>query len=98
MTAAEAAELGIAVPADLDTKTQIQLWGGGTLIFDQFGMAKFHQRKPLQDWERQGRRLDYLLRHGYFDTRGRLGFSFGTPLGMRFAEFHEPNTRAGEDW
>ena len=61
-------------------------------------MAKFHQRKPLDDWERQSRRLDYLLRHGFFDTRGRLGFSFGTPLGMRFADFHQPNMRAGEDW
>ena len=98
VTAAEAARLGVTLPADVGAKTEIQLWGGGTLIFDQFGMAKFHQRKPLDDWERQSRRLDYLLRHGFFDTRGRLGFSFGTPLGMRFAEFHQPNMRAGEDW
>lgn len=98
VTAAEAAQSGVAVPADLEPTTQIQLWGGGTLIFDQFGMAKFHQSKPLEDWNRQSRRLDHLLRHGYFDTRGRLGFSFGTPQGMRFAEFHQPNTRAGEDW
>lgn len=98
VTAAEAAELGVAVPGDLEQTTPIQLWGGGTLIFDQFGMAKFHQSKPLADWERQSRRLDYLLRHGYFDRRGRLGFSFGTPQGMRFAEFHEANVRAGEDW
>ena len=98
VTAAEAADLGITVPDDLDRATQIQLWGGGTLIFDQFGMAKFHQRKPLQDWERQSRRLEYLIKHGYYDTRKRLGFSLGTPQGMRFAEFHEPDTRAGEDW
>lgn len=98
VTASEAEALGIAVPADLDRATQIQLWGGGTIIFDQFGMAKLHQRKPLDDWERQSRRLDYLLRHGFFDTSGRLGFSFGTPLGMRFAEFHQTNLRAGEDW
>ena len=98
VTAAEATALGLAIAPDLEPMTEIQLWGGGTLIFDQFGMAKFHQRKRLDDWERQSRRVDYLLRHGYFDTRGRLGFSFGTPLGMRFAEFHEPNARAGEDW
>jgi hypothetical protein len=98
VTASEAAALGVAVPDDLEPTTQIQLWGGGTLIFDQFGMAKFHQSKPVEDWERQSRRLEYLLRHGFFDTRGRLGFSFGTPQGMRFAEFHQPNTRAGEDW
>ena len=98
LTAAQARRLGVGLPGDLDAKTELQLWGGGTLIFDQFGMAKFHQRKPLDDWERQTRRLDYLVRHGFFDTRGRLGFSTGEPLGMRFAEFHQPNTRAGEDW
>lgn len=98
VTAAEAARLGVVVPPDLAGTTQLQLWGGGTLIFDQFGMAKFHQRKALDDWERQSRRLDYLIRHGLFDSRGRLGFSLGTPLGMRFAEFHQPNLRAGEDW
>jgi len=96
--AAQGRRLGVGLPQDLDPKTELQLWGGGTLIFDQFGMAKFHQRKPLEDWERQTRRLDYLVRHGFFDTRGRLGFSLGEPLGMRFAEFHQPNTRAGEDW
>lgn len=98
VSATEARDLGVAVPDDLDPTMQIQLWGGGTLILDQFGMAKFHQRKPLDNWERQSRRLDYLLRHGFFDSRGRLGFSFGTPLGMRFVEFHQPNARAGEDW
>jgi hypothetical protein len=98
LNAGEARKLGVGVPADIRDDLQLQLWGGGTLIFDQFGMAKFHQQKPLDDWERQTRRLDYLLRHGFYDTLGRLGFSFGTPKGLRFAEFHEPDSRAGEDW
>jgi hypothetical protein len=98
LNAEEARKLGVGVATDIRDDLQLQLWGGGTLIFDQFGMAKYHQQKPLDDWERQTRRLDYLLRHGFFDSRGRLGFSFGTPQGLRFAEFHEPDTRAGEDW
>jgi len=88
----------LELPAGLADATELQFRGGGTLIFDQFGMAKFHQRKPLGDWERQSRRLSFLARRGYFDTRGRLGFSLGTPRGIRFAVFHEPNERAGEDW
>ena len=89
---------GLTIPTGLEDDVELQLWGGGTLIFDQFGMAKFHQTKPLANWERQTNRLAYLARHGYFDTRGRLGFSLGTPKGLRFAAFHEPNSRAGEDW
>jgi hypothetical protein len=98
VSAGEARNLAVGVPADIRDDLQLQLWGGGTLIFDQFGIAKFHQQKPLDDWKRQTRRLEYLLRHGFYDSRGRLGFSFGTPQGLRFAEFHEPDTRAGEDW
>lgn len=88
----------LVIPPGLKDETELQLRGGGTLIFDQFGMAKFHQRKPLGDWDRQSRRLAFLARRGYFDTRGRLGFSLGTPQGLRFAAFHQPNSRAGEDW
>lgn len=88
----------LELPTGLKDDTELQLRGGGTLIFDQFGMAKYHQRKSLSDWKRQSDRLKFLARRGYFDTRGRLGFSLGTPKGLRFAAFHEPNDRAGEDW
>ena len=88
----------VVLPAGLEPTTELQFWGGGTLVFDQFGMAKYHQRKPLEDWGRQSRRLEYLARRGYFDRRGRLGFSLGTGAGLRFAAFHEANTRVGEDW
>jgi hypothetical protein len=101
MLDASAAELGqrqIEVPDDLPPDAACQIWGGGALIFDQFGMAKFHQTKPIYDPERQGRRLEYLVRAGLRDTSGRFGFSYGTPRGQRFAEFHMPTTRAGESW
>lgn len=82
----------------LPSTVRMQFWGGGTLIFDQFGRAKFHQRKDLDDWTRQTRRLEYLLRKGLFDTDGRLGFSTGAAAGMAFADMHAPNDRAGEAW
>jgi len=97
-TAAQARELGVTVPADVvKDKTEIQFWGGGTIIFDQFGMARLHESKPLEDWDRQSRRLEFLIRHGFYD-RKKLGFSLETPAGMRFAQFHEPDARAGEAW
>jgi hypothetical protein len=82
----------------LEDTVVLQFWGGGTVIFDQFGRAKLHQRKNLNDWSRQSRRLDHLLRKALFDTDGRLGFSTGTSLGMAFADLHAPDYGAGEAW
>jgi hypothetical protein len=76
----------------------LQLWGGGTVIFDQFGRAKLHQHKDLDDWARQSERLSYLLRKGLFDSHQRLGFSTGTSTGMAFADLHAPDSVAGEAW
>ena len=102
MTAAEflaaAGEAATALPPNVRPETKLQLLGGGTLIFDQFGRAKYHVRKPLGDWHRQVRRLAYLARSGIVDTRGRLGFSTGAPGGQRFAELHSPSSHAGEVW
>lgn len=95
---AELAALGITIPAGVKPETEIQIWGGGTIIFDQFGMAKLHERKSIDDWQRQSRRLEYLVRHGFYDTQGRLGFSHGAGEAFRFADFHVPDDLAGEEW
>lgn len=78
--------------------TDLRIYGGGTLIFDQFGRLKYHHPKPLFDWARQQRRLDHLVKTGVQDTRGRFGFSTGAARGQAFAELHVPADRAGEDW
>jgi hypothetical protein len=86
------------IPGAIPEAGQLKLWGGGTVIFDEFGALKYHQAKWLGDWTRQQRRLEYLVRHGLWDTKGRLGFSFGAPLGQRFAQFHGPVETLGEEW
>lgn len=86
------------IPRGIPPETQIKVWGGGTLIFDEFGGLKYHQFKKLQDWTRQHRRLEFLVGHGRWDTRGRLGFSMGTPIGQRFALAHTPTATAGDEW
>jgi hypothetical protein len=95
---AKADDPEFSVPGMLPETTQLKLWGGGTVIFDEFGGVKYHQTKQLTDWSRQQRRLEYLVRQGLWDTRGRLGFSFGAPLGQRFAQFHGPVETVGEEW
>ncbi|HEX2275443.1 MAG TPA: hypothetical protein VHG90_16395 [Acidimicrobiales bacterium] len=82
----------------LKPDTRVQLVGGGTLVFDQFGRAKYHIRKPLEDWRRQARRLDYLARTGMFDSARRVGFSTRAARGQRFAALHLPAARSGEEW
>ena len=103
-----AAELGtlaghlggeLVIPPGLADDTSLELLGGGTLIFDEFGRLRYHQPKPLLDWDRQSRRLAYLVGNGLRDSRGGVGFSEGIPLGQRFAVMHGDRTDTrGETW
>ena len=89
---------GIPLPADLDPATTLQIFGGGTLVFDQFGRAKLHIVKRLDDWQRQVERARYLHDAGFYDSAGRLGFSFGGAAGQIFAELHSAGSDTGEVW
>lgn len=84
--------------AALPEETPVKVWGGGSIIFDQFGRVKHHMRKPLDDWTRQSRRLQYLVGKRMHDKFGRYGFTLGTAAGMRFALAHRPDEQAGESW
>ena len=86
-----------AAPSAIPPTTKLKIWGGGTIVFDEFGGAKYHASKPLKDWDRQQRRLEYLVSRGLWDGRGQLGFSLGIPQGQQFAVFHAPSA-GGEDW
>lgn len=88
---------GMDLP-DVAKGEPVALFGGGVLVFDQFGRAKYHQRKALIDQRRQSRRLEYLVRTGRTDSRGRYGFSEQAARGQRFAELHRPAADAAESW
>jgi hypothetical protein len=100
-TAAELRALGqpdLRVPEAITDDTKVMLYGGGTLIFDQFGGLKHHHSRPLGDWAKQTERLECLLRQGYAAVNGRLGSSMGASAGQRYAELHLANGNAGEEW
>lgn len=68
--ARELKHLGIRKPDEpvkMPDCQQVTLYGGGTLIFDEFGRLKFHVRNRLLNPERQTQRLKYLWRFGHFD-------------------------------
>lgn len=91
-------DLGTAVPAD----TLVKLYGGGVVVFDQFGRVRYHQSKALALGDiakaRQLARLQYLDRVGRTDTRGRFGFSDGASAGQRYARFHLEGGQTAEVW
>lgn len=70
------ATLNINRPKGMSTKTAFTVYGGGTLIFDQYGRIKYHIAQPLDDKERQSKRLAYLWENGLIgmpvDKRNRF--------------------------
>ncbi|TFV79240.1 hypothetical protein E4P39_00820 [Blastococcus sp. CT_GayMR19] len=72
---------GITAPAGMAKDEVVELWGGGVLVFDQFGRFRLHQRQPLLDADRQNRRLQYLSTHGGHGTE-RWGATGAQPFAL----------------
>jgi hypothetical protein len=79
---------GIAAPDGMAPDEQLELWGGGVLVFDQFGRYRLHQRQPLLDKKRQTDRLAYLSTNGIRSSQGVLGATDGPGEARRFAQLH----------
>jgi hypothetical protein len=88
---AELAELDIPAPKFLRDGRRVQVHGGGTLIFDEFGRLKFHIHNHLAR-PSQRERLEHLHASGALEPDGR----------RRFAAAHLARTlgqrRTLEDW
>ena len=68
LTAKEVAERGIKVPEGglPPDPEEIHLYGGGVLLFDEYGRLKFHIHNRVDNAERQGSRLRSLVEFGHF--------------------------------
>lgn len=80
---------GMVPPAGLREDADLEMWGGGVLVFDQFGRFRLHQRKPVLDIPRQQRRLDNLVERDIHDRNGGFGTTDGISPNERFALLHE---------
>lgn len=58
------------LPDGFTTRTSADLFGGGVIVFDQYGRVKYHIRNGLIDGERQKRRLEYLRDTGQLRAHG----------------------------
>ncbi|MBI2204605.1 MAG: hypothetical protein HYU41_12215 [Candidatus Rokubacteria bacterium] len=61
--------------AEDDEALTTPIYGGGALIFDEYGRLKYHVHNELFQPERQSRRLAYLWEAGFIQT-GRQGVRF----------------------
>lgn len=62
----ELTRMGIPKPAALSGQTTVRLYGGGTLIFNEFGQLKFHIGTGVRS-KLQGKRLEHLVQRGAFN-------------------------------
>lgn len=87
----------LKLPPGLDPNRSVTMFGGGTIIFDQFGRPKLHFYKPLLDWARQSARLKFLVERAA-NEGGQIGaaplFERGEPL----VALHQPDLFARERW
>jgi len=56
--------LGFERPDGMSTKQRLEVFGGGVIVFDQYGRIKYHIVHSLTDKDRQLRRLEYLVDMG----------------------------------
>ncbi len=95
-TSADRLPAGMTRPAGMEEDARVELWGGGVLVFDQFGRFRLHQRKPVLDVARQQRRLDDLFARDLHDSDGGFGTSDGVNPDERFALLHA--VRSEDSW
>jgi hypothetical protein len=88
LPAARLRYLRIRQPDGLPDNQIITLWGGGTLLFDEYGQVKFHIRNKLLNRDLQSKRLLYLTESGFYSEDTALTAAFARrhlarQLGMR---------------
>jgi hypothetical protein len=71
------AALDIDPPEGMPEWQRVRLFGGGALIFDEYGQLKYQIRNRLEDAERQTERLAYLWRTGFYERpdAGKANFA-----------------------
>jgi hypothetical protein len=84
----ELKQYGIKTPVGMPAELEVTIYGGGSLIFDEFGRVKFHVRNRILNPERQTRRLKYLWKYGYFEP-SLAADGGGLHSERRFAEMHK---------
>jgi hypothetical protein len=93
--AKELTALEVESPKGISPEQKLRLFGGGTLVFDEYGRLKFHVSNPLSS-ARQSERIKYLWRYGFF-RRGAASRLLFSGLHLRRAAGVSDTSRE-EEW
>ena len=77
--------------SELPNKAVLRMFGGGALVFDQFGRLRLHHAKSLFDLARQAVRLRHLIDDGALDDDDgdhRVGIRSGRSRASFFQQLH----------
>jgi hypothetical protein len=85
--AKELSSVGIAKPDKMPNDTEVTLYGGNAVIFDEYGHVKYNIGKSIMDKKRQSNRLSYLWNQGAFGP--------GASKDRAFSRLH---MRRNNDW
>ena len=85
--------LGINPPKGIQPTRRIRIFGGGALIFDEYGQLKYQIANRIENAKHQQARLDYLADTAFFDEPPAPRPPSGPQ--SRFAELHR--MRIGKD-
>jgi hypothetical protein len=92
--ASELPELKIRKPRGMPNDLKLKLFGGGILIFDEYGRLKFHVYNPLSS-RRQTERIRFLWEYGFFRPSAAARLAFSSLHRRRAAGVNE---RFREEW
>lgn len=65
LRAKELPPLGINILPEIPDEMELTLYGGGTLIFDEYGKLKYHIANSIFSRKHQPERIKYLWKYGY---------------------------------
>lgn len=78
--------LGITPPEGVNPYRRIRIFGGGALVFDEYGQLKYQIANRIENAKRQQVRLDYLADIGFFEQEPEPRPPSGPQ--SKFAELH----------
>jgi hypothetical protein len=90
LAASELKTMQIGMPNGMPKDQVVRLFGGGALIFDEYGRLKFHVRNRVNDRERQTQRLKYLWEYGFFRS--------GASAFRNFSSIHRQRATSIPNW
>jgi hypothetical protein len=95
LKASQLGSLKIRVPKDMPGTQAVKLYGGNTLIFDEYGRLKYNIHNRIDNATRQSHRLKFLWEYGFFDG--------GASALRRFSAMHRQralnlSTKHSEEW